>query len=190
MELMNVENQVFEKMDYSEIELPKGEYDHCTFVGCIFSNSDLSEVAFVDCEFDNCDFSMGTINNTAFKEVRFANCKLLGLDFQQCNDFLFSVYFEDCILNFASFRQLKLKNTTFKNCSLHEADFTETDLTGSLFENCDLSRAIFESTMLEQVDFRTSYNYSINPEINRIQKAKFSLAGVAGLLEKYNIDLE
>jgi hypothetical protein len=43
---------------------------------------------------------------------------------------------------------------------------------------------------LERTDFRTSYNYSIDPEINRISKAKFSINGVVGLLGKYNIEIE
>jgi hypothetical protein len=43
---------------------------------------------------------------------------------------------------------------------------------------------------LEKADFRTSYNYSINPEVNRIKKAKFSTAGIAGLLCKYDIEIE
>jgi fluoroquinolone resistance protein len=44
--------------------------------------------------------------------------------------------------------------------------------------------------MLEKADFRTSNGYSIDPEMNRIKKAKFSLEGVAGLLDKYDIEVE
>jgi len=51
-------------------------------------------------------------------------------------------------------------------------------------------RATFENTALEKVDLRTGFNYSINPEINRIKKAKFSLQGVLGLLDKYDIEIE
>jgi fluoroquinolone resistance protein len=69
-------------------------------------------------------------------------------------------------------------------------DFTNSDLTGLVFENCNLFGAIFENTILEKVDFRTSFNYSINPEINRIKKAKFSMVGIVGLLDKYNILIE
>jgi hypothetical protein len=51
-------------------------------------------------------------------------------------------------------------------------------------------QAVFHHTTLEHVDFRTSYNYSINPENNRIKKAKFSIWGVSGLLYKYDIEIE
>jgi uncharacterized protein YjbI with pentapeptide repeats len=69
-------------------------------------------------------------------------------------------------------------------------DFTECDLSGSIFDNCDLTRARFERTVLEKVDFRTSYNYSIDPELNRIKNAKFSIVGIIGLLDKYDIEVE
>jgi uncharacterized protein YjbI with pentapeptide repeats len=78
----------------------------------------------------------------------------------------------------------------FVNCTLHEVDFTEADLTASLFENCDLQRTLFANTNLEKADFRTAFNYSIDPELNRIKKARFSMPGVLGLLSKYNIDIE
>lgn len=50
--------------------------------------------------------------------------------------------------------------------------------------------AIFKNTNLESVDFRTSFNYSIDPDLNRIKKAKFSLSGIAGLLNKFDIEIE
>jgi uncharacterized protein YjbI with pentapeptide repeats len=73
---------------------------------------------------------------------------------------------------------------------MHEVEFIQTDLTDSLFENCDLSGAIFENAVLEKADFRTAFNYSINPELNRMKKAKFALHGISGLLHKYGIDIE
>jgi len=32
-------------------------------------------------------------------------------------------------------------------------------------------------------------NYSIDPEKNKIKKARFSTAGIAGLLDKYDIEI-
>jgi uncharacterized protein YjbI with pentapeptide repeats len=73
---------------------------------------------------------------------------------------------------------------------LQEPDFTECDLTDSLFDNCDLTRATFDNTVIEKADFRTSYNYTIDPEINRIKKARFSINGISGLLEKYDLIID
>jgi uncharacterized protein YjbI with pentapeptide repeats len=133
---------------------------------------------------------MAKVKNTALKTVKFSNCKLLGLNFSECNNFLLSVYFENCLLNLASFYKLKLKGTKFKNSNLSEVDFTEADLTNSALENCDLERAIFDRTILEKVDFRTSFLFSIDPTINRIKKAKFSRNGLSGLLDKFHIEIE
>jgi uncharacterized protein YjbI with pentapeptide repeats len=85
---------------------------------------------------------------------------------------------------------MKLKMTTFRNSNLHEVDLTECDLTGSVFDNCDFMRATFENSIIEKADFRTSFNYSIDPEKNRIKKAVFSLTGIAGLLDKYDIEID
>ena len=112
------------------------------------------------------------------------------LHFEDCHEFLFSVHFYTCHHNLFSFYKRKLKKTTFKDCSLHEVDFTETDLTNTVFDNCDLNRATFSNSILEKVDFRTAYNYSFDPDVNRIKKAKFSSAGISGLLDKYYIQIE
>ena len=83
-----------------------------------------------------------------------------------------------------------MKGIKFISCSMIEVDFSETDLSGTLFDRCDLSNALFEDTILEKCDFRTSYNYSLDPEKNKIKKAKFSNEGIAGLLGKYDIIIE
>ena len=73
---------------------------------------------------------------------------------------------------------------------MQEVDFEDCDLTNAGFINCNLAAAIFVNTILEKADFRSSYNYSIDPERNRIKKAKFSSIGLAGLLNKYDIEIE
>ena len=115
---------------------------------------------------------------------------MLGLLFDNCNGIGLSFGFENCTQNHSSFYKTKIKKTIFKKSQLQEVDFSECDLTDANFDNCDLSGAAFEKTNLEKADFRTALNYSINPEINRIKMAKFSLAGLHGLLHKYDIQLE
>jgi uncharacterized protein YjbI with pentapeptide repeats len=129
------------------------------------------------------------VKSTSFNEVDFLNCKLLGVDFSKCNDFLFSVTFQECILELASFAELKIKKTTFRASNLREVDFTTTDLENSVFDDCDLQRAIFQQTNLEKVDFSSAYNYTIDPTLNRIKKAKFSRSEIHGLLNKYDIKI-
>jgi uncharacterized protein YjbI with pentapeptide repeats len=141
----------------------------------------------VDCTFTECDISNGKLLNTTLNDCRFTNCKLLGLHFEDCSDFLFSVGFDNCTLNFSSFYKRQMKKAVFKNTALREVDFTDTDLSGATFDNCDLAKALFENTNLEKADFRTAYDYSIDPERARIKKARFSIPGITGLLDKYDI---
>ena len=180
------QDQTFEQNDLPE----KGAYENCIFNSCNFAGGDLSEFQFIDCEFNGCNLSLLKLNKTAFREVKFKDCKMLGLRFETCSEFGLFFSFDGCQLNHSSFYKTKIKKTIFKNSHLQETDFAETDLTGAVFDNCNLIHAIFDHTILEKADFRTSYNYSINPEINRIKKAKFSVLGVSGLLEKYDIEIE
>jgi fluoroquinolone resistance protein len=180
----------FEKIDFTKNLLPKAEYEACTFLNCTFYNSDLSNVNFEKCTFEGCDFSLAKLKNTVFMDVKFMNCKLLGLHFDDCNDFILTVCFENCLLKLSSFYKLKLRKTTFANCNMQEADFSEADLSGSIFENCDMHRAIFSFTNLEKTDFYSSFHYSIDPEKNRIKKARFSKAEVMGLLDQYDLRIE
>ncbi len=180
----------FTNISSSESPLQQGEYESCTFSNCIFTETDLSDFSFETCIFNNCDLSNAKITHTAFKDVEFRNCKLMGLQFDECNPFLLAFRFVNCQLNLSAFYGLKLKNTRFENCILNEVDFTDTNLSGSTFKNCDFSGAMFGNTNLEKADFRTSVNFSINPETNRITKARFSAENITGLLDKYNIRIE
>lgn len=170
--------------------LTKGEYENCIFNNCNFAETDLSEFKFIDCKFNGCNFSLANLNKTVFRDVKFKDCKMLGLRFDSCNEFGLSFSFDSCQLNHCSFYKTKIKKTIFKNSQLQETDLAEADLTNVVFDNCNLIQAIFDHTIIEKADFRTSYNYSIDPENNRIKKAKFSILGVSGLLEKYDIDIE
>lgn len=184
------EGKIFKGVDYSPDNLNKGEYENCTFFNCNFYNSDLSNIIFRECEFNGCDLSLALLKQTVLNNIRFTGCKLPGLHFNNCNNFLFSVNFDNCLLKLSVFYKLKLKKTRFINCNLQEADFTGSDLSHSLFDFCDMQRAVFDNSNLEMADFRTAYNYSIDPARNRMKKARFSATGLAGLLDKYNILIE
>lgn len=180
----------FDKINFTEIDLLKGEYDQCTFTNCNFSNVNLSEFIFSECGFFGCNLSLAQLGKTAFQHIEFKECKLLGLRFDTCDSFGFSVRFDQCMLNHASFFHSNLKKTNFINSQLIEVDFTECNMTGAIFDDCNLDRAVFSNTNLEKANFRTAYNYSIDPEMNKIKKAMFSLLGISGLLNKYEIEID
>lgn len=185
-----VEEKIFELVNFATDTLPKGNYENCRFINCNFSDVDLSETVFSECEFTGCNLSMAKLHQTALRDIKFNDCKLIGLHFKDCNELIVALCFNNCNLNLSTFYTLKLKKTIFNNSNLTEVDFTDCDLTGSVFTNCNLTGTVFENTILEKADLRTSYNYSINPELNRIKKAKFSVAGIAGLLNKYDIVID
>jgi fluoroquinolone resistance protein len=180
-----VEDKVFDKYNF-ESEINQ-EFSGCTFKNCDFSEKLFDKAEFIDCHFTSCNLSMAKFNNTILNKAFFTNCKLMGVDFSQCSRFLFSASFDNCILNFCLFHKNDLKNTIFKNCMLHEASFMECDLSNSKFLSCDLERCIFERSNLEKADFVTAINYTINPEINKLKKAKFSFPEVMGLLNDLDI---
>jgi fluoroquinolone resistance protein len=184
------ENRTYENLDYVEKGITGQEFIKCLFKECDFSNGKLSDNEFVDCQFVDCNLSMTGFESTGLKNIFFKNCKLIGVDFSNCKDFLFSVGFENCILDYAYFHKRKLKNTIFKKCSIKEANFSTSDMTNSQFLDCDLSMTHFENTILNGVDFTTAFNFSIDPELNRMKNAKFASNGLAGLLGKYGIIIE
>jgi uncharacterized protein YjbI with pentapeptide repeats len=179
--------KTFTKLDFAETPISKGEYEKCVFKNCNFFKGNLAEFVFIDCEFISCDLSMIEVSSTTFNNAQFFDCKILGVHFEQCNDFGFSVKFENCILNHSSFFGIKMNKTIFTSCNMEEVDFTESDLSNSVFTECDLERTVFNRTNLTKTDLSTSYNFSIDPENNKIKRAKFSVNNLSGLLNKYEI---
>ncbi|WP_413998824.1 pentapeptide repeat-containing protein [Flavobacterium sp. W1B] len=182
--------KTFEKVIFINKKVSNREFEDCVFKNCDFSNSDFSNNTFMDCEFIDCNLSLTELGGTSLKTVNFTNCKLLGIQFNNCADFMFAVSFKECILDYSSFANKKIPKTKFNNCSLKEASFIGSNLSNSVFENCNLDNAIFNDTQLKEVNFVTAYNYIIDPELNPMKKAKFSAQGIPGLLDKYDIKIQ
>lgn len=188
-ELIHIQ-KTFDKVIFINKKVSHREFEDCVFKNCDFSNSDFSNNTFMDCEFIDCNLSMTNLKGTSLKTVFFSNCKLLGIPFNECTDFMFAVSFSDCILDFASFSNKKMTKTRFNSCSMKEVSFIGTNLSNSVFDNCNLENAIFNDTQLKEVNFVTAYNYKIDPEFNPMRKAKFSMQGIPGLLDKYDIKIQ
>jgi len=159
------------------------------FQGLRFAKGDIASVKLIDCEFVRCDLSLANLTGASLQNVTSKDCKLWGLRFDTAIKFGLSLDFHGCSLIHASLYRTKIRKTVFEASQLVGTDFTECDITGAVFEDCDLTGATFDRTIIEKADFRSSRNYSIDPERNRISKAKFSSNQVVGLLDKYDIEV-
>jgi len=184
-------DRVFGREHFNEEKcLRDTEFENCRFENCDLGSQDLGGARFFDCEFKGCDLTLAKLPGTVFSNTVFSACKMLGLRIEDCNRTGLDVSFRDCLLDHCSFSGVKLRKSLFTGCRLHEADMRDADFGDTVFDNCDLDRAIFGNTNLESADLSTSFNFSIEPEANRLRKARFSRAGLPGLLDKYKIVVE
>lgn len=181
------DDKVFESLNLAGQTLRDVEYNNCVFKKCDLSEAQLIQCKVISCVFENCNLSMAVLTKTTLTDAVFKDCKIMGVNFSQCQDFLFSVRFESCLLDYSSFQQKKMLKTVFKRSSLKETTFTQANLAGSVFDECNLLETVFRNTDLTGVNFSTALNYIIDPELNTMNKAIFSAHGLEGLLYKYNI---
>lgn len=183
-------DKTYEKVAFFNDRLNNREFDGCVFRNCDFSGTMFFECAFLDCEFIDCNLAMAKLPATSLKTVAFRECKLLGIRFDECDDFLFATGFADCVLDYSWFSRKKMPKTRFDSCSLKGVNFENTDLTAAVLDNCNLEEAVFDETNLTGADLSSAYHFRIDPELNTIKKAKFSISGIPGLLDKYDIKIE
>jgi fluoroquinolone resistance protein len=189
MDTLVQDDKVFENQTYADTIISGREFNACTFKKCDFSNGNFSGNKFIDCVFDGCNLSVIKLTKTTLSTTKFINCKVLGVNFTDCADFLFSVEFDGCILDYSSFMQKKMVKTRFTKSTLKEVTFTQANLAGSIFDNCDPNGAVFNRTDISSANFVSAYNYDIDPELNLIKKASFSAQRLPGLLNKYQLKI-
>lgn len=187
--LLNNVELVIRSEDFSKKSLEGYTFTSCSFHSCNFSEAILRNAKFCGCIFLNCNLSLPKLEGCRFQDAQFVECKIVGAEFFKCEKTFFSTSFKKCLLQYCNFSDLNMKNVSFKesllkenhfiNTILNGADFTDVDLAGTIFHNCDLCKADFSSAM----------QYDIDPQTNKIKKAKFSLPEVVGLLRGFNITI-
>jgi fluoroquinolone resistance protein len=189
MEKLVYDNEKFDGLNLVETSVKGREFQSCSFKKCDLSNSRFLNCKFIDCVFEGCNLSLIKLGASYLNNVAFKDCKLLGINFNECQSLLFTVGFNNCLLDYSSFMGRKMPGTRFIRSSLKETTFSEANISGGLFDDCNLAGTIFNRTDLSGADLTTSYNYDIDPEINNIRKAAFSANGIHGLLRKYNLKI-
>jgi fluoroquinolone resistance protein len=114
----------------------------------------------------------------------------MGVNFSRTKDFGFSVHFTACNLSYASFDKKKLNKSSFRDSHLRGANFTQCDLSKCTVEQCNFIEAVFMHTDLSGVDFTSNTHFLIDPNLNKVKKAKFSQHSLSGLLYLYDIIIE
>ncbi len=185
----NVEGQIVKSTDFSKKSLEKHFFTSCAFHHCNFSEALLRNARFCSCIFVGCNLSLVKLDGCRLQDVQFIDCKIVGAEFFKCEKMFFSASFKNCLLQYCNFSDLNMKNALFgksklkenyfTNTCLNGADFSDADLLGTTFHNCDLSKAAFS----------TATQYAIDPQTNKIKKAKFSLPEVIGLLSAFDITI-
>lgn len=174
---------------FSKDELRGHEFEDCIFEKCDFKEAVLDYTKFVNCSFVSCDLSNVSMRNSRMRDCSFKLCKLLGMQWIHLDD-LMNPSFEESMLDYGNFTNLKLKKIKFMRCVLRDVDFSQADLSESLFKESDCLNARFQQTTLLKADFRGAINYLINPIENKLKGAKFSMPEAQGLLAGMGVVIE
>ncbi len=166
-----ITDKTFEVECFLEHSLEYKDFERCTFIGCDFAEASFLGVAFIDCVFKDCNFREAKINYVGFRDVHFTQCDFTGVNFAMCDALLFAFGFTECTLDYTKFYSLKMPATVFSSCSIVAADFMAADITGVRFDNCNLHKSVFIDTIANKTDFSTAYNFTLDPEKNKLKKA-------------------
>lgn len=183
------EDSVFNDLKAAAKLVAKSFYN-CTFKNCDFNEADFSDTLFSECIFISSNLSLALLKNTKLQDVRFEDCKILGVDFTVVNPLIIEIGFKNSQISKCNFSGLELVKTGFIDCTIHNSDFFEANLSEAQFSGCDLRGSLFESTNLSKADFRTAFNYAINPLINKLKNAQFSLPEAVTLLKAFEIKVK
>jgi fluoroquinolone resistance protein len=177
----------FEEQEFEDIQ--GQEFEDAEFARCIFIGSNAPEAKFIDCEFETSSLSSVKIDGAVLQAI-FRNCKIEGINFFTAKREVLSLSFENCLIRYSSFAELKLKETSFTGSTMEQVDFADADLTQADFTDCSFADCTFRNTNLTKADFRRARGYQIDPRINKVKSARFDVPEVLGLLSAFEIKIE
>ena len=187
----NFFDEQFQRLSQESSTIDSSKFDGCSFADCNFNGTSFRSCRFIDCSFYGCDLSLAQVVNCTFTRVAIESCKSIGINWAQANwsdtGIQKKVSFVESAINHSIFIGLDLTGIKIINCSVHEVDFRESDLTKADFSGSDLTKSIFGNTILSGADLSHARNYQINPCVNKLTGAKFSLPEALALL--YSMDI-
>ena len=184
------EDKQFTQEDFSKHSFLGYSFLNCSFENCNFTESSWVNAQFTNCLFKNCNLSMVDLKGSQIQEVMFEDCKLVGLEFFKCNtNFIFSMNAKDAFIQYCNFSDLDMRKTFFAGSKIYDSTFMNTVLIESDFSDTDLKGTQFQRCNLEKSNFRGASQYVIDPLVNKIKKAQFSIPDIVGLLHSFDIKI-
>lgn len=189
------EDQTFKGMVLENDEVREITFQDCTFENCSFKETTVRSCKFSHCSFKNCDLSLMKVDGSTFKDTNFEDSKVIGVNWVKASwgrkeivHLIQTIDFRRCVLNYSTFMGLDLEKMTLRKCIARDVDFSEANLKGADCRFTDFENSQFRHTDLSGVDFCGATNYFIQPHLNTIKQARFSLPEAMSLL--YNLDIE
>src|SRR5437879_4334625 len=98
-------------------DLSGQDFEDSTFKECTLIETNAREAKLIECTFEHSTFSSVAIDG-AVLQVRFIASKVEGINFFLAKRDLLSVSFENCLVRYSSFAELRLKKLTMTGCTL------------------------------------------------------------------------
>ena len=168
------------------LDLHAQDLEDTTFTACTLIGTDARDAKLIDCIFEGSTLSSVKIDG-AVVQASFIHSKIEGINFFTAKRELLTLSFENCLIRYSSFAELKLRETKFTGCTLQHVDFADADLTEVDFSNSSFENCAFRNTNLTKADFRGARGYSIDPRSNKLKEAHFDVPEVLGLLDAFDI---
>lgn len=184
-----IEDVMIARKDYTNANMQQHSFLRVIFEKCDFTKSDWRSTQFYNCTFIECNISLVNVEGCGLRNVTFEKCKIVGVNFAVCNKMLLHFDMIHCLISLCDFEKLPLQKALFIDCSCKDLHFLRTDLSGANFSNTNLLGTKFEYCNLTGADFRNARHYYINPVLNTMKNAQFSLPEVLNLLKSFDIHI-
>ncbi len=186
-------DQRFKRLTYRSKIFARQKFDACTFEHCSFQETVFQSCRFNDCTFTDCDLRLARVPGSSFRNVMFERSNVTGVNWADGSwaksGLLNSIGFRDCDISYATFIGLDLKKLVLTHCVAKDVEFSDANLTQADCTETDFFESRFVHTNLTEADFTHARNYAIDPMLNTLKKAKFSLPEAIALLRSLNIEL-
>lgn len=83
-----------------------------------------------------------------------------------------------------------MKKSKIVHCNLDECYFQNTYLVGVDFSGSTFINTLFHNTDMQKANFTDASGYVIDPRVNKIKKAIFSVPDVLNLLNCFDIEIK